>query len=56
MVEAAEQRQAVERRRFALTLAVAFNEPKRIDEVAPEPKDPEAERAKKQEFVQEQWW
>jgi hypothetical protein len=56
MVEAAEQRKTAERHHFAVTLAIAFNEPKRVDEVAPPPKKPEAARAEKQQFVEEQWW
>jgi len=58
MVEAAEQRKAVEQRRFAMTVALAFNEPKRLDEVAPAPGRPASEPAsgEKQEFEEEQWW
>jgi len=59
MVEAAEQRKAVEQRRFAMTVALAFNEPKRLDEIAPVPGRPPPEQAstgEKQEFEQERWW
>ena len=48
MVEAAEQRKTADRHRLAQIVAVAFNEPKRLDEVAPRPQRPKAETASHQ--------
>ena len=59
MVEAAEQRKAAERRRLAQIVAVAFNEPAKLDEVAPKPAAPErpgSQGVSRQDFSQEQWW
>lgn len=59
MVEAAEQRKTADRHRLATIVAVAFNEPKRLDEVAPRPGRPKAGPASSvgpQEYDNEQWW
>lgn len=55
MVEAAEQRKTADRRRTAVTLALAFNDPSKLDQVTPEPKELER-RGPKAEFETEQWW
>jgi hypothetical protein len=58
MVEAAEYRKGMERRRSAYAMAAAVNEPKALEEITPEPRRSrrQADGVGKQEFVSEQWW